>query len=1735
MSSRVTFTPDLTPGDGDDLEFMEHRSRVYSLIEDARARVAQTRDAAIAAGCEFTEVFRNLRLSIPVQMSDKVEYFVKLIEDLISCCVRLRTVASPIEVVHIMWDFVRLRTGKSLLNNLMKFGLVDKINGLFSGLQVQAGIDDALKSVRGVLDTIEVVEGSAVIKKLQEVICYVLAFDISGTLKFGIDIAGFDYLFEEHTKKRYKSKLGFVRNLIDFITYAIERIRAAVLTGDLKAVLMSSDATVDFFSKAQDLLRISVNLTNLSALGIEEHTFFSDLDSTIEKGESLEKFLSRERSADRRYVSKLVNQLKLVRDENCTMDNASQFRRAPFSVLYFGHSGLGKTQIMDVTISMFCKVHNLEDSPRGIYAFVDGMKHHDGFREGKHTCIFDDPGARIPDPGAVDTMVGNIILANNTAPWLLPMAALEKKGKTRFNPRFLIGTTNVIDLGARFLFLSELALRRRFPLIVEVRCKPEYMSNGMLDPTKLPPESDFMEPEYQDCWIFTILKVRPVPGTQRHGVQQAQLEEICDFEHTADLMAYLGKESIRHWEQTIQAEEKRASMRSIQICTKLENGVYSGCLMPLGQCRCNLEAQMERVDYEEGFEFNVPQINIPEAGINHNREGGVRSPYMRADELLGLGYDPDRVRDALRIEREDLGGTLPGLTAELQSRLPDALIDNIANIAGPFRSRLRQWWRPQQWVLWPSEDHPWVQSGTRLCFTGTFAFVFFGYTFFLVYTTFLLMTEFFIMGRSWSEQGQPLATGMAGFPLVLAFFMFAPWIAIILALIGFGYWYYTDPIFRMAIKNLWFFTKVAYKKGWNAAMAEIIRMCAVDISRRIEERLGAILPNDVIVMLGLISGAIVVATVISKATTVAINVLADKPLPKPPAPEKEDPEVDESMKAALDDESDRRKRRSEASLVETKPIEVQADRVEVEEIKQVEEEDSNPWYKDEFFLTPLHVSKKSISWKAMEREELHTRLSRNLYDIHVRKADHWSRGTMFGISECYFVVCKHFFSTFPTAMRVTQSPPDSGVTTSREFLIDESQVCHISGECYLIWLPDLPMVKDCVDLLPNEPFRGSHKGDLLTFKNGLFRPLKAEYVTFVKMSLKLEELGDEVHEYARWEGPNASVNGDCGSPLLLNTFYGPVLYGFHVAGNASKFGYAGYAQMLDKHAITAAMSIRYGPVRLQDSVLHLSAPSAERELIPLHYKSPVRFIEQGSASVFGSVTGHRGKPKSRVTDTLMKPSLLKRGYKDEYGPPVLAGWEPKHRVLKNSVNKVKSNWLQSHLDIVGEVFREHVKKNVPDEVFLDARPLTLSEAINGIPGRKFVDAMPKSTSAGFPWNRCKLEFLKIDDKGAYYLNPEAQGRVDEIEKNLKLGIVWNPVFTTSLKDELLKWAKIEQKATRLFYGAPFDWAIVARRLCLPLFRIIQMYPDVFCSYPGMNVNSKQWEKLARRLLKFAKKPDGTPGFSNLEEFLSLVATLNDGDYVLYDTSLDVKQIGSACDFLYWLGCQCSYNEEDLLELRGVLEILRHPLIYFFGDLMQLIGLNPSGHPGTVIINCIANVEALMVAYLLMHPEGRCDDFFDKVALATYGDDNIMGISPDIPWFNHMTIAAKLKELGMTYTMANKGAEPKPYSSIGEVSFLKRYFRYDPDVGAVLAPLELSSIRKSLMKCVKSKSVTLEEQNMDSIESAVAEFFHYGKQTFERERADLIEVAHESGLGMYIRPSSFPTWEELRDRFLKARA
>jgi len=935
--------------------------------------------------------------------------------------------------------------------------------------------------------------------------------------------------------------------------------------------------------------------------------------------------------------------------------------------------------------------------------------------------------------------------------------------------------------------------------------------------------------------------------------------------------------------------------------------------------------------------------------------------------------------------------------------------------------------------------------------------------------------------------------------------------------------YYHIPLCRYTINWMlpdWLITFLVFRSG-----------CRVEVLRRLAakagERVWKVLTNNpYVVMTVTLCGALLAARKIAQAygNSKEKEDDSDRVTPMPA-------ENVIALRKTLDEYYDENGKFREGMTIQGNVI----SREEVLAIGKVPEvmndERENVWKKEEFTLSTFDTTPETRSWKAMSDQEVIDRLRKNCVHFSViengiRK---WPVHAV-AISGHIYMTNNHALPDMDDPARrlkVVVNGDVEGVSPNAEFAVDESIILRYPE--YDLAFVDLQgmdarksivklFVKPKVSLSASVAIIGvNHDGTQMLESAIKMRP---EHIRLLKADCSDYLRGPSGAEYffPVWKGvaSKSTKAGDCGALYLSKQKnVGPIILGIHCAGAnldvACHNVTCDFLEDVLKHF--RKNHIQPAPPMLAEDV------QFPKEVVELHEKSPVRWVVQGCMDVYGSLKPFlRSDLKSHVVKSHIHNYLLEKGYKNEHGPPIMKGWKPKNIALVAMAAQAQGIPPKMR-KLVREGLLKDLLKNISKEDFNQLHPYSLEVAINGKTNLAFVDHVRFSTSAGFPARKPKKHFIEpmvsppSDQPESMMIDDYIMGHVKAVLQRYKKGMRFSTIFTGNLKDEVVKESKIESGKTRLFAGAPFGWTLVNRMFYLSISRLFYRKGILFEFAPGINSSSLQWHGLFKFITFFG------------------MGRMIAGDFADFDKSMFAEILADA----FWILIQIAkasgnFSDEDILIMECIAEDTTFPLMDFFGDLFGLHGVNPSGHPLTVIINSLVNSLYMRYCYLRLNPDHECESFQNYVHLVTYGDDNIMGVSKKCFWFNHTSVQGALAEIGIVYTMAEKGAASEAYIHISRCTFLKRSFRHEPELNCYVAPLSLTSIKKMLMWYVESKEISSEEQTVACIGTAISEIFFHGRDAFD-SLSELLKGAIEAqGLEPWVERSTFPTWGELIQRF-----
>lgn len=478
-----------------------------------------------------------------------------------------------------------------------------------------------------------------------------------------------------------------------------------------------------------------------------------------------------------------------------------------------------------------------------------------------------------------------------------------------------------------------------------------------------------------------------------------------------------------------------------------------------------------------------------------------------------------------------------------------------------------------------------------------------------------------------------------------------------------------------------------------------------------------------------------------------------------------------------------------------------------------------------------------------------------------------------------------------------------------------------------------------------------------------------------------------------------TFNGLCGAPFIYDN-KAPVVLGIHFAGT-------------DTTRAGSCMPITADDVREADRALRKNSPymtfnsagclpleTGGTEFGPMqdtHYKSVSRFLSDGAnVDHYGKHSANRRTFRSNVVPSKISERLTELSDQHrQHGPPQDMNGYQHFRKHLEAVSHIREDVDQNvmakaacDLSVFVRTLCKKYKRQLKEIV-----PLRERDNLAGVQGKRFLDGTVLNTSVGWPFNCPKNGFVNISEEevvpGAnrdISLGPIMREEVARIEDSYLKGERSYPIFRANLKDEP---TKIGKTKVRVFAGAPFAFAYLVRKYFLTTAVFIQNHPIEFECAVGVNAHGPEWTELMRYVESKGKER----GIA--------------GDYAAYDTTCPATFMSAAYKILFNIMMEANavndaFSPDDVKIIEGIVTDLCNPMYEHNGDLLGVVGSNPSGHNLTVIVNNLANSLFMRYAYYQIASDEAVvpPSFRSVVALLCYGDDNKMTVAEGYPWFNH---------------------------------------------------------------------------------------------------------------------------------------
>lgn len=576
-----------------------------------------------------------------------------------------------------------------------------------------------------------------------------------------------------------------------------------------------------------------------------------------------------------------------------------------------------------------------------------------------------------------------------------------------------------------------------------------------------------------------------------------------------------------------------------------------------------------------------------------------------------------------------------------------------------------------------------------------------------------------------------------------------------------------------------------------------------------------------------------------------------------------------------------------------------------------------------------------------------------------------------------------------------------------------------------------------------------------------------------------------------------TFEGMCMATMVSET-RAPQIIGFHIGGKAGTG--KGCAVSMTREEYDLMRDSYYN--RHVSALEHISEGTVFTEHFgvewyqgpDIHPKSPLNWLpEDCNIRYFGSCIGRTTYHSEVVATPIADLVTEVCGHSQEYGGPHFHRWKSWYESLVYSCNPSAgceveyADWAVT--DYKNQLWTIFEVEGIKEEVV----KLTEIEIVSGKDGVRCMNAMPPTTSCGYPVGGPKKDkLIDLEPNDVHNcprtFTPDVWEEVERLKTALRSGCRFYPMFKACLKDEP---TKIEKEKVRVFQAAPLTLQIAIREYFLPIARVLSLFPLVSECAVGINAQGLEWDSLQDHIKKYGAD--------------RIVA----GDYSKYDLRMSPQMTSAAFKILIDFAEHCGYSEDDLLIMRGLATEVVYPMMAYNGDVIMLQGSNPSGQNLTVYINSIVNSLLNRIGFRMIYPEYR-GRFCDAVALITYGDDFKSSASASFPRFNHLSLADKLALIDMKITMPDKEAEPVPFLHDENCDFLKRH-NILHECGFYIGALDEDSIFKSLKAVLRSKHISTKEQAAQNIDGALREWFLHGREVYERRRSQMKEIAERGAI------------------------
>jgi hypothetical protein len=420
-----------------------------------------------------------------------------------------------------------------------------------------------------------------------------------------------------------------------------------------------------------------------------------------------------------------------------------------------------------------------------------------------------------------------------------------------------------------------------------------------------------------------------------------------------------------------------------------------------------------------------------------------------------------------------------------------------------------------------------------------------------------------------------------------------------------------------------------------------------------------------------------------------------------------------------------------------------------------------------------------------------------------------------------------------------------------------------------------------------------------------------------------------------------------------------------------------------------------------------------------------------------------------------------------------------------------SNFAQRRgCPLIPEFLEEDIFAGILPKDFHDRiqRPLSIDEAVHGVPSLENFPSLPTNTSAGFGFTELGYTSGPTEANAKYlykhatptepaWISEELRFQVEARIKAADQGIITPAIVKGCLKDEKRSKARAQAGQARIFWVSEKAHVVWCRMFLGTFVSAIEHTQEATDISVGINPHDISWRMLWYHLNKFGE--DGKPSCDDVKNW--------DMNYYTRAVHLIARWIIRSLHL--------KYDSFWAKQIYACVISTFQPLC-IIADILFTWDFMPSGCWLTSILNSVLNSIAHRAMWRRLAPADLRNSYDKYVVSRVFGDDKLLANHRLVlSWWNGLTISKLAFQLfNWVTTSPDKLSDLKPYTEWDQAVFLKRRFRQQDAL--VFPPLQEETLIGQVLWSSINKEHSVDEQTMLNCHIALNEWFYHGQQKFD---------------------------------------